>query len=266
MTSWYAPRLGVIEVSGRDRASWLSGLVTCDLARLSPTSAAYGLVLSKVGRILSDACVLMEGARLLVCVSAAVGDVVEHFERHLVMEDVELRDASADGEVLFVLGSAEVGAALSLGLPDARALWVPSGARASSVASLGEELDATAWEALRLAHGVPAFGVDFDAKTYPQEAALESRAVSFTKGCYLGQEVVCRLQMRGQVHRLLAPFDVEGPAPSRGDVVRSGGVEVGVVTSAAIVDGRARGLAMLKRAVAERGAELDLDGRVAHVR
>src|SRR5262249_43973105 len=63
--------------------------------------------------------------------------------------------------------------------------------------------DAAGWEALRLERGVPAFGVDFDEKTYPQEASLEKTAVSFDKGCYLGQEVVCMLEMRGHVKRKL---------------------------------------------------------------
>lgn len=264
MSRWYSPELGVIDVRGRDRVSWLGGLVTSDLAALSPTRASYGLVLSKVGRILTDACVLVDGERLLVGVSAPAGDVLAHLERHLVMEDVDLRDASLDGAMLFVLDALDVGAALDLGVPGARALWVPEAARASA-ASLGEQLSPAEWDALRLAHGVPAFGDDFDAKTYPQEAALEARAVSFSKGCYLGQEVVCRLQMRGQVHRLLAAFDAEAPAPARGDTVRAAGVDVGVVTSASVVDGRVRGLAMLKRAAAEPGTPLEIAGQDALV-
>lgn len=265
MSGWFRPALGVIEARGSDRVAWLSGLVTSDLATLSPTSASYGLVLSKVGRILSDACVLADDARLLVGVSAPAAQILEHFERHLVMEDVELRDASADGDVWFVLGAAAGGASIDLGLPSTSALWVPAAERARRAEELGEELSPAAWDELRLAHGVPAFGVDFDAKTYPQEARLEGRAVSFSKGCYLGQEVVCRLQMRGQVHRLLAPFEMSAPPPSPGEVARIGGAEVGVVTSAAVVDGGVRGLAMLKRAAAAPSTALELAGRSARV-
>ncbi len=95
------------------------------------------------------------------------------------------------------------------------------------------------WEALRLERAVPSFGVDFDEKTYPQEAALEKVAVSFDKGCYLGQEVVCMLELRGHVKRKLAALvlDAEGSGlpPSRGAPVNDGqGGTVGEVTSAAM--------------------------------
>ena len=70
--------------------------------------------------------------------------------------------------------------------------------------------DAEGWEALRLERGVPRFGPDFDDKTYPQEASLEKAAVSFDKGCYLGQEVVCMLEMRGHVKRKLVSIVLDG--------------------------------------------------------
>ena len=75
--------------------------------------------------------------------------------------------------------------------------------------------DDAAWEALRIERAIPRFGVEFDATTYPQEAALEKRAVSFAKGCYLGQEVVCMLEMRGHVKRKLVPLSRVGAIASR---------------------------------------------------
>jgi folate-binding protein YgfZ len=130
--------------------------------------------------------------------------------------------------------------------------------------------DEDGWEALRLENGVPRFGKDFDAKTYPQEASLEQRAVSFTKGCYLGQEVVCMLEMRGHVKRKLAPLVLETNAvPDRGaKVTTDQGEEVGEVTSAAFSPSRARAvaLAMVKRASAEAGTVLRVSGAVARVR
>ena len=121
----------------------------------------------------------------------------------------------------------------------ARRPWVPR-SRGAVAAAGGVVGDAAGWEALRLERGVPRFGVDFDDKMYPQEAALEKAAVSFDKGCYLGQEVVCMLEMRGHVKRKLASVvvDDDGPTgdglPARGaPVTDEAGATVGEVTSAA---------------------------------
>jgi folate-binding protein YgfZ len=131
----------------------------------------------------------------------------------------------------------------------------------TAVATMG---DRQGWEALRLEHAVPRFGVDFDDKTYPQEARLETSAVSFDKGCYLGQEVVCMLQMRGHVKRRLASVVVEGSlVPGAGEVVKDGsGAAVGEVTSAVFSPrvGKPVALAMLKLAVAEPGTQVAVGG------
>ena len=94
--------------------------------------------------------------------------------------------------------------------------------------------DAAGWEALRARARRAAFGVDFDDKTYPQEASLEKRAVSFDKGCYLGQEVVCMLEMRGHVKRKLVPFVIDdgGAVEVGASVTDEAGTEIGKVSSA----------------------------------
>jgi folate-binding protein YgfZ len=140
--------------------------------------------------------------------------------------------------------------------------------RASEVAAALAEVatvgDAAGWDALRLERAVPRFGVDFDAQTYPQEAGLEKTAVSFDKGCYLGQEVVCMLQMRGHVKRKLAAVVLEGAeAPLAGAAVTDeAGAAVGEVTSAAPSPtlGKTVALAMIKRAQAEPGKGVVVGG------
>ena len=93
------------------------------------------------------------------------------------------------------------------------------------------------WEALRLERAVPRFGKDFDGTTYPQEALLERRAVSFDKGCYLGQEVVCMLELRGRVKRKLAPLvlanDGASPPEKGAPVFDADGNKLGEITSSA---------------------------------
>ncbi len=121
-------------------------------------------------------------------------------------------------------------------------------------------------EALRLELGVPAFGIDFDDKMYPQEAALEKRAVSFEKGCYLGQEVVCMLEIRGHVKRRLVSFVADARVERGAAVTDDAGEEIGKVSSSADSPtiGKPIGLAMIKLAIpddrreASRGERSDL--------
>jgi hypothetical protein len=141
---------------------------------------------------------------------------------------------------------------------------------AESVKDLGGAVgDATGWRALRLERGVAEFGEDFDDTTYPQEAGLEKVAVSFDKGCYLGQEVVCMLELRGHVNRKLMPLVLEAsglPLPGAG-VTDLAGVSVGKVTSAALSPtlGKPVALAMVKRAHANASNVVLIGGARAEV-
>lgn len=263
--------LDTIVVTGKDRRTWLNGLVTCDLAKLD--RGAYGFAVSKVGRVLTDVVVLPEGDRLLVGVGPRLAaGLVDELDKFLVMEDAEVRDATSEhawlvahGDVpgLFTLG---VGASapLALGPDGGGAACVPRG----DGESLARALDAVSPEAFRAARvlrGVPTFGVDYDDKTYPQETSIDRRAVSFTKGCYLGQEVVCRLEMRGHVHRKLVQLALEGAPPPRGTSVRHADADVGQITSSAPGADGALALAMVKHAQTTEGTELEVDGRRAVV-
>jgi folate-binding protein YgfZ len=113
-------------------------------------------------------------------------------------------------------------------------------------------LDDATFEAFRIEQGVPRLGVDVDEKTIPQEAFLEVDAVSFTKGCFLGQELVTRIDTRGHVNKYLRRLAVEGDlVPPRGASIESDGKDVGTVTSSAAVpdDGRVVALGMIRREV-----------------
>ena len=123
------------------------------------------------------------------------------------------------------------------------------------------------WEALRVRRFEPRFGVDFADKNYPQEAALEKTAVSFNKGCYLGQEVVCRLEMRGHVIKEIVPVRLAGDdAPVAGTEVRSPeGKVLGSISSATPTPGGALAIAMLRVDATEPGTKLDIGGREATV-
>jgi hypothetical protein len=281
-----APHLGTIAVSGKDRQSWLNGLVTSDVAKLHPGRASYGLCLVKVGRIVSDVFVLHAADRLLVAGQRdRIALLEEHFEKYLIMEDAAHEDASSVYAWAFAHGprAADIAAAagamsgvyagsVELGGPADGVIVAPAERMADVLAELtakhadtvvGTAEDA---EAVRVRRFLPRFGVDFGEKNYPQEAALEKIAVSFSKGCYLGQEVVCRLEMRGHVIKKIVPVQIAGDPPLRGAEVRSAeGKVLGTVSSAVPNEGGAVGLAMVKIDFAEPGTKLDVGGREATV-
>jgi tRNA-modifying protein YgfZ len=282
-----APELAAFVVTGKDRQTWLNGLVTCELATLKAGDAAYGLFVEKKGRIVADVIVFLDEARLLLAVARSVERELRlMLEHHLIMEDVEISEGAFEVELSHGPRSGEILAAVRAagafgGILDrtglggavlffpAQALGPARAARDASIAGVGGAAgDDLAWEALRLDRRVPQFGADFDAATYPQEAGLEKRAVSFSKGCYLGQEVVFMLEKRGHVKRLLVTLRVASdlPPPRGARVTDPSGEEVGAVTSAAIVPSVGSvAMAMVKRAKAEPGLDLSVAGDRATV-
>jgi folate-binding protein YgfZ len=280
-----AADLATLVVTGSDRRTWLNGLLTCDLAPMKDGEAAYGLFVTQKGRVLADAILLLDGERVVVAVPRApLAELKASLEHYLIMEDAELADG--DFAVALVHGprAGEVlGAMVSAGAAGARldrtglggaVVFIPAEAatrvreaRDAAVAATGGALgDDAAWDALRIEQRVPRFGVDFDASTYPQEAGLEKRAVSFSKGCYLGQEVVCMLEMRGHVKRKLVAMSVVGDAPERGaSVLDEAGEAVGAITSVVAQAGGAKAMAMVKRASAEPGQRLRVGSAAATV-
>lgn len=284
-----------IVVTGGDRASWLNGLLTADLMRLdaSGNEASYGLFVGRNGRILADALVVFDGTRALVSVPReTAAALLPHLDHYLVMEDVEMAPET-DRFSTWMLhgpGSAEVVAAIRGDVGHAVAsaridrtgfggaiVLVERERRAEAIAAMeravrqqgGIVADERAWEWVRIERGVPRFGADFDEKAYPQEAGLEKTAVSFNKGCYLGQEVVCMLELRGHVKRKLAGLVLESPeVPARGATVTDeAGDSVGEITSAVMspVSGRPVAFAMIKRANVAPGSRLVVGGAGAQV-
>jgi folate-binding protein YgfZ len=275
----------VLVVTGADRKAWLNGLVTNDVTKLAPGRASYGLAVAQKGRILSDLFFVEDGERVLVVVpSREAAGLRSAFDHYLIMEDAQMEPGTSGFAVFFVHGPAWQGAldaaraagatggALdATGLGGAivlapRSAEGPVRAALDGAAAIGDD---AGWEALRLERGVPRFGVDFDATMYPQEAALERRAVSFDKGCYLGQEVVCMLEMRGHVKRKLVRLVLDdGAPPEKGAAVTTeAGEAIGEITSAAESPtlNAPVALAMVKHARAKDGEAVrvgELAGRI----
>jgi tRNA-modifying protein YgfZ len=257
-------------VRGPDRKSWLDGLLTCAVADVAPGKAAYGLLLTKQGKIVSDVFLAETGQLLFVGVAPGRGAQVQALlDRFLVMEDAEL--VAPTEPVAWLLGrggalstEALARGALSLGTLQAELVVVQGSTSAQAQAEVA---------ALLAEHGLGVFGVDFGERDNPHEAALDRVAISWTKGCYLGQEVVCMQDMRGKVKRRLVALDAEpallGKAQVAGaqgrDVVDAAGVVVGHVTSQHQAAGGARLLASISSAALESPAELSVLGSPVRV-
>jgi tRNA-modifying protein YgfZ len=277
-----APERCVLEVTGSDRLSWLNGLLTCDLSSRTPGEVVLGLAVTQKGKIISDVVVVVEEASVRLVVERRTLDaLLASFDHHLMMEDAEVtrRDdgvwflqgpaservlaaARASGVRGGLLGVTHAASAVALAEPGVESALFAEALRANG--GLG---DAPGWDAVCVLAGMPRFDVDFDDTTYPQEAGFEKTAVSFQKGCYLGQEVVCMLEMRGHVKRKLVSLDVDGQdVPARNAAVEDKGSAVGAVTSAVLADGSVRALAMVKYAFIADGTALTVLGRPARVR
>lgn len=285
-----------IVLTGKDRSSWLNGLVTCDLAKLGEGDAAYGLLVEKKGRIQTDLFVVPgvtssgDKALAIAVPSAQRETLFATLDHYLIMEDaelgtVELAFYAAHGPRAAELVSSEALAGFRtfagkvdvLGTGGA-VVAVPVENKEAFEAALEGEVrrlgglvgDQAGWDAVRIERGLPRLGVEFDGTYYPQEASLEKLAVSFSKGCYLGQEVVYMLENRGHVKRKLVPVEIDGDdAPAAGAEVKTpSGDAIGDVKSAVIgpTTGKPTAIAMVKWAHAKPGTELRIDGRTAHVR
>jgi folate-binding protein YgfZ len=283
-----------ILVTGKDRTSWLNGLVTCELAKRERGQGAYGLLVEKKGRIQTDLFVVPSAdeaeATLALAVPASLREsILATLDHYLIMEDAEL----SASELVFYVAHGPRAAELRslapyagtvdllgtggvvLGAPTADAAALEARLR-ETVATLGGAFaDDATWDAIRIEAGLPRFGAEVDATLYPQEAALEKLAVSFSKGCYLGQEVVYMLQERGHVKRKLVPLDLDldggngAPLPAAGTAVTTpAGEAVGEIKSAAIgpSSGKLVAIAMVKWAQAKPDTELRVGERTARVR
>ncbi|HSU39280.1 MAG TPA: glycine cleavage T C-terminal barrel domain-containing protein [Polyangiaceae bacterium] len=277
----------VLVVTGPDRAAWLNGVVTCDVTKVRPGEAAFGLLLSKLGKLQTDFYALAaEKELLLACAPGTSSISLSELERMLVMEDAELGRPASELACLALHGprAAELARAVSDRPGVMHGAVDRTGLGGAVLLVLAPELEAVVatltqggavlagdddWLRLRIERQVGLFGVDYGPQDNPHEAAVERRAISWNKGCYLGQEVVFMQDARGKVKRRLALVALDGPVPPAGTPVAvAEGDTVGEVTSAAASTllGRTVALARLKTPHFEPGAEVRVGGVSAVVR
>ena len=246
------PERSVVRLSGADAAHFLNNLVTSEVAKLAPGEARFAALLTPQGKILFDffvvACELDEGGGYVLDVpSALADDLVQRLNFYKLRAKVTV-DPRPDLAVAVVLdGKPPEELGLSYADPRHAGLGtrviLPRAGAEQALAGF-TPVDSEAWQQQRIALGVPEGGKDFYyGDTFPHEAAMDTlHGVDFEKGCFIGQEVVSRMQHRGGARKRVVPVAFESYPPMPGLEIKAGEKPVGFMGSAA----NGRGLAMLR--------------------
>jgi folate-binding protein YgfZ len=283
---------GGIAVVGPDGAEYLQGQLTNDVESLAVGDGQYAALLDRKGHMQTDMRVLRPATEeiLLDFEPSARAAALRHLTMYSIGRDVQIVDSTEERAIVSLIGprAAEIAATpplpefanemasvagipvLAVGTPQGIDLFLPSGERDRLIAALTDagavEVSPEAVEIVRVEAGVPRFGAEMDTATMPAEAGIVEDAVSFTKGCYIGQETVARLHYKGKPNRHLRGLRLSGAAEP-GAALRLGEKEVGTLGGAVVSPALGPiGLAIVRRE-AEPGTEIAVgeDGVTAEV-
>ena len=275
--------LGWLRITGEDRVRWLNGMTTNNIAALKPGQGCYTFFLNAQGRIQADACAwMLEDSILLETDAGRIPSLIAYLDRFIIMDDVELENHSMDETGLAFTGPLVEGLLKQTGFEASllpmhfeQQLWprengpvpvrrihaysplVPTFELWSDPATIGllaetframgaAEASPEALTQLRICSGIPLYGVDIREKELPQETG-QARALHFSKGCYLGQEIVERIHSRGNVHRTFTGFVLSGDKQAPGSPLMLNEKAVGELTSIVQVGDRILALGYARR-------------------
>src|SRR5436309_8585699 len=252
-------------LAGEDRMRWLNGMVTNNIRDLAVGRGVYAFLLNPQGRILGDLYAYNRGESIAVDTDLSQAEkILSTFDHYIIMDDVEVKNLSEELTALGIGGprSRDMLTASGLPVPEMQSLEIQSSSWQGIDGTLvrGERNNYEIWlpakdvrqlwnsllaagatpvgfetlELERIESGVPAYGIDIRERDLPQETE-QLRALNFTKGCYIGQEIVERIRSRGAVHRKFTGFKIEGPLPAPGTKAQMNGKDVAEITSAAVL-------------------------------
>jgi folate-binding protein YgfZ len=249
-----------LRVTGTDRVAFLHGQCTNDIKSLAVGQSCYAVFLNAKGKMRGDAHVACVKDAFMLETSVGLQPSLEKF---IVTEDVTIDDVSgARGEWL-VVGTATVT------LPAGAVTFShPLGVGVISALPLMATLGAEALEVMRIEAGIPKWGVEMDENTIPVEAGLAGRAISYDKGCYIGQETIARIKTYGHVNRQLVQLSVDSDElPVKGAKILADEKEAGQVTSATYSNrlGKMLALGYVRREFAITGTKLKINQQSAEV-
>lgn len=210
-------------ISGTDRVRYLNGQITNDVRKCTPSRALAGCLCNAKGRIEAEMVVTRDASDHALLVDGPValgGDLLARLEKYLVSDDVEITDITHQSRLWHVPGPLPVGIpppaareARRLGIPG-HDIWERDG---DAAIAPGGAMAPAERQRLRLLHGVPAWGAELlPGEVFPAEAGMDTWAVDFHKGCYVGQEIVSRIQSAGKVNRRLCLLQGTGSPPAAG--------------------------------------------------
>jgi folate-binding protein YgfZ len=264
-----------LRISGSDATDWLQGQVSNEMRNLQPGGSLFCLVCTPTGQIVAD-CSLwrLEDGFVMLASGSQRSALLERLERMLISEDVRIEDVTERFALLSLIGP-EVNETWAEGRPYAPTnavrgngldVLVPNEGEEDYLASLVERASPvgnTAHHVRRVEDGIPLYGAEMDARTLPQEMGtdFERDYISYTKGCYTGQEVIARIHSRGHTNRQLCGVRWEADVPP-GARASMGGTEVGTITSScrSFALGVPISLAVLRREAAEPGTKVQAEG------
>jgi len=273
----YRLERALVSLTGEDRVRWLNGMVTNNVRDLAADQGVYAFLLNPQGKIQADLYAFNQGESLLVeAERGQVETILQIFDRYIIMDDVEVENLTGKFQVIGVAGSKSesvlAGAGLQVSglqpLQIADAEW--NGAKLTVIRgdnpcvpnyellvpekdadplwkgllqAGAQEVQEQALEGFRIACGIPKFGVDIRQRDLPQETG-QDRALNFSKGCYIGQEIVERIRSRGAVHRVFTGFEIDGVPPPPGFRIQDDGKDIAELTSVVTLPASDRTLAL----------------------
>lgn len=291
-----------VSLTGSDRVRWLNGIITNNVRDLPAGHGVYAFLLNPQGRILGDLYAYNRGDSLVVDTDRSqLQKLLEIFDKYIIMDDVEVADVTGKLGAVGIAGPKASEVLRSAGLDfsplqplsfvdltwrdvsltvvrgdsprvESYEVWLPpenqslflDAIRTTEAIPVGK----TALNLLRIAEGIPRFGQDIRERDLPQETG-QQRALHFTKGCYIGQEIVERIRSRGSVHRMFTGFTVDGPLPLPGMKINVDGKDVGEITSSASLPLRTGqhnvALGYIRREVATSRKPIQIDGIILNV-
>jgi len=277
---------GKIFVTGDDRVRLLHAMTTNHIQQIEPGQGCYAFFLNAQGRILADANIFVLPDRILLDVEPELRQkLYQHLDKFIIADDVTLEDSSQNLSALCFEGplAAQALASMKTPIPEAPYShvdwngWIV--ARVSSTGAPGFRIfgpnealarflavDEESARVVRLEHAKPRYGEDIFETTLPQETQ-QSHALHYSKGCYIGQEIVERIRSRGHINRMLVGLCIEATeAPAPGTKLSDvDGVDAGEITSAAFSPGLGKVVALgyVRAQYGMSGAELKAKGASA---
>jgi folate-binding protein YgfZ len=233
-----------LRVTGPDRIRFLNGQLTNDIANLKPGASVYTCALSAKGKLCGDLFVTSLKDAILLDYEPALGHLIPpRLEKYLIADEVELEDITEQFALFHVAGVMLPDAILPEGTVtssnrfamDGKDLLLPAALKNAALHQVNEvPLTNSELERFRIEQGIPRWGTELSEEIIPNEAGLDERAISYTKGCFLGQEIISRIKSHGHVNRHLCGVRlIEGSDLEPGDKLTvEDGKQIGSVTSA----------------------------------